>query len=626
MQQQQRFLLFIAISIAILYGWTYFFPAKNPQQNANNANVAAQQQQAQPSPSATAAPVVQQQNPSQQQSAQNNSAPAPESVQHRQVKIQTPLYTATFDNQGAVATSWILEKNKQNGQAFHSVGGTKKDQLPLELIPKEGVDPSFAGLPANDREAPFRLVTGDQAIDSALANKNYSIAGADSDTIQVGNGQTRTVEFKMHDDVTGVDAIKKLTFRGDNYNVQVETNLTKNGQPLPQAKIAIGPSIGDQGVPKYTFYSYAPEGVASVNNSPERFNAKAINEAKNNPNQQSVPGNVDWASVGDTYFSMVAVPSKPASGLEYKTTKYDNPANKKETRYLITGYMPVSTDGAPMAVYVGPKDHGLLQAAAANINSEIHSQVDFDGLFNYGWFATVKKALAFPILASINWLEKLTGSYGLAIILFTIVLYSLFFPLKWRSSKSMKKAQKLAPRMKELQEKMKGMKQNDPRLKELQMEQLRLMKEGNPLGGCLPLLIQMPFLFALYSAITISIDFRQAPFLWMPDLSAGDPFHILEILMAASMVVLQLVTPAPSADPLQRKMMAFTMPAMMLWLLWGAPSGLVVYWLVGNIVGFSQQFLINHLTKSKDDDASPQTPVSSPTTKKKSKPPRPVEA
>jgi YidC/Oxa1 family membrane protein insertase len=170
------------------------------------------------------------------------------------------------------------------------------------------------------------------------------------------------------------------------------------------------------------------------------------------------------------------------------------------------------------------------------------------------------------------------------------------------------------------------MKQNDPRLKELQMEQLRLMKEGNPLGGCLPLLIQMPFLFALYSAITISIDFRQAPFLWMPDLSAGDPFHILEILMAASMVVLQLVTPAPSADPLQRKMMAFTMPAMMLWLLWGAPSGLVVYWLVGNIVGFSQQFLINHLTKSKDDDASPQTPVSSPTTKKKSKPPRPVEA
>jgi YidC/Oxa1 family membrane protein insertase len=169
----------------------------------------------------------------------------------------------------------------------------------------------------------------------------------------------------------------------------------------------------------------------------------------------------------------------------------------------------------------------------------------------------------------------------------------------------MKKAQKLAPQMKELQEKIKGMKQNDPRLKELQMDQLRLMKEGNPLGGCLPLLIQMPFLFALYRAITISLDFRQATFLWLPDLSAGDPIHILEFLMAGTMMVLQFITPAPSADPLQRKMMAIGMPIFMLYVLWGAPSGLLLYWLVGNIVGFSQQFLINHLTKSDGDGEPP---------------------
>src|SRR3989440_3450203 len=134
---------------------------------------------------------------------------------------------------------------------------------------------------------------------------------------------------------------------------------------------------------------------------------------------------------------------------------------------------------------------------------------------------------------------------------------------------SHEKAQKLAPRMKELQEKIKGMKKTDPRLKELQVEQMRLMKEGNPLGGCLPLLIQMPFLFALYRAITISIDFRQASFLWIPDLSAAEPtsIHILPLLMAGSMMVLQLITPAPSADPLQRKMMAVVMPVMMLWIL-----------------------------------------------------------
>jgi YidC/Oxa1 family membrane protein insertase len=171
----------------------------------------------------------------------------------------------------------------------------------------------------------------------------------------------------------------------------------------------------------------------------------------------------------------------------------------------------------------------------------------------------------------------------------------------------MKKAQKLAPRMKELQEKIKGMKQNDPRLKELQMEQLRLMKEGNPLGGCLPLLIQMPFLFALYRAITISIDFRQASFLWIPDLSAPEPYmiHVLPLLMAGSMIVLQLITPAPSADPLQRKMMAIGMPLFMLYILWSAPSGLLLYWLVGNLVGFGQQVLINRLTKSEDDQEPP---------------------
>jgi YidC/Oxa1 family membrane protein insertase len=154
-------------------------------------------------------------------------------------------------------------------------------------------------------------------------------------------------------------------------------------------------------------------------------------------------------------------------------------------------------------------------------------------------------------------------------------------------------------------------------MRELQMDQLRLMKEGNMLGGCLPLLIQMPFLFAIYRAITISLDFRQASFLWIPDLSAAEPYmiHILPILMTGTMVVLQLVTPAPSMDPLQRKMMAIGMPLFMLYILWTAPSGLVLYWLVGNIVGFSQQFLINHWTKS--DEEVPAPPAKGPAGRKK---------
>ena len=121
------------------------------------------------------------------------------------------------------------------------------------------------------------------------------------------------------------------------------------------------------------------------------------------------------------------------------------------------------------------------------------------------------------------------------------------------------------------------------------------------------MLIQMPFLFAIYAAISVSIDFRQASFLWLSDLSAADITHVLPILMAASMVVLQFITPQPSADPLQRKMMAVMLPAFMLYIMWSAPSGLLIYWLMANLVGFGQQILINRLTKSEDDE-QPQPP------------------
>ena len=293
--------------------------------------------------------------------------------------------------------------------------------------------------------------------------------------------------------------------------------------------------------------------------------------------------------------------------LQGRTGQAEGPYHK---RYG-PSFVPVPSDGSRTVIYAGPKDHYLLTEASGDVTQAVGRQIDLEALIDYGFLGWLSRPLAVPILQAITFLYKLTSSYGVAIILFTIVIYSLFFPLKWRSSRAMKKAQALAPRMKELQEKIKGLKQNDPRMKELQMEQLRLMKEANPLGGCLPLLIQMPFLFALYRAITISLDFRQASFLWIPDLSAAEPYmiHLLPILMTGTMVVLQLVTPAPSADPLQRKMMAIGMPLFMLYILWSAPSGLVLYWLVGNIVGFTQQFLINHWTKSDDDDKVESPPV-----------------
>ena len=606
--QQKRLIYALLISTAILFVWSYFVP-KPPTPVSPPTTQATPPAAASPisAPTAAVTPV-----PVGSPSEVANTAP------HRVISIKTPLYEVKLDSLGAEAISWIIKKNKDSGQDIHSVAGNKRNHVPLELVSQEG-------LKRQPREAPLQLSLRDPSVDALLTSSNYIIDGVDSSTgdseLTIGAGEKKRITFLLNDKATGLDVVKTIDLDADSYVAGLEVTVKRGGQIVPEAKLRIGPSVGDQGVKHYTFYSVAPEAVAAVGEKVEveRHQAQSINENKNSPDHLAIPGPVDWASVGDTYFAIVAIPARRLPGLELQTTQYDYAGNgSPEKRYLITAWVPIPTDGSRSAVYTGPKDHYLLTQTSAQLRQLIgRDSIDLEGTIDFGWGAWMSRRLAVPILSSIKWLKKLTGSYGVAIILFTIVIYSLFFPLKWRSSKSMKKAQKLAPRMKELQEKIKGMKQNDPRLKDLQVEQLRLMKEGNPLGGCLPLLIQMPFLFALYRAITISLDFRQASFLWLPDLSAPEPYfiHILPILMAGTMIVLQLITPAPSADPLQRKMMAIGMPLFMLYILWSAPSGLLLYWLVGNIVGFAQQFVINKWTQTGPDEPA----VAEPPGKKPSK-------
>ena len=592
--QQRRLLLALILSSAVLILWTYLYPVPTPP---------AEQPGATPSPSPAATqPAAQPATP---------SAPVPPvsitQAPQRTITIQTDYYKAQFDTRGAEPTSWIITKNKNSNALIYSVAGKKSDQIPLELISPEG-------LKRQPRIVPLQLQTGDATLDGVLASSTYRVEGEvapEGDVLlNLGRGDKKQLTFVLEDG-NGLQVRKSILFDGARYETDLSVQVKRGDVIVPQVKATIGPSIGDQGVSHHTFYSVAPEAVAYVGDKLERHLAQGINENSSSPDRLILNGPVDWAGVADTYFGMVAIPAQKVEGLEYRTVAYEHKTNgTTEKRHLITAYMPVPSDGSRTVLYAGPKDHYLLTDASRDIGQAVQRPIDLDGLIDYGFLGWLSRPLAVPILQAITYLYKLTNSYGIAIIIFTIVIYSLFFPLKWRSSKSMKKAQKLAPRMKELQEKMKGMKQNDPRLKELQMDQLRLMKEGNPLGGCLPLLIQMPFLFALYRAITISLDFRQASFLWIPDLSAAEPYmiHILPILMTGTMVVLQLVTPAPSADPLQRKMMAIGMPIFMLYILWSAPSGLVLYWLVGNIVGFTQQFLINHWTKDDDDAPSPPAP------------------
>src|SRR6266403_1727976 len=597
MKQQQRFIVALVASAAVLILWNVLSPpVKPPQQNANANNQAVAQSSPQPiSPSTssnppTPAPTGQ----SASQSPAPSPGPTPDSLPQRKIRVTTPLYEVTFDSRGAVASSWIVRKVKRSDgtwRELYSAGSTKNKPKPLELI----LTPP-AGVAAEQLFRPFQIVTGDATADSILASRNFKVTGANSESgdaaIDVPTG-SRQVEFTIHDEATGLDANKRLTFFADRYIAEVELKLTRNNQPVPKAQLAIGPNIGDQGIDHYTFYSFAPEGIAVLNSQVRRINSVEVHSDRQSsgtinwilegigiksvvnkpPDREPLDGTVQWAGVDDTYFGMIAVPSKPTTGLDYRTTSYQVQTNgKTEQRFLITGLVPVATDGSKTEIYTGPKDHRVLAAASEEIKQIGGPQVDLGEAINFGFLGSMRRFLAVPILFAIDRLQRVTGSYGVAIILFTIFIYSLFFPLKWQSSRKMKKA--------------------------------------NPLGGCLPLLIQMPFLFALYSAITISIDFRQASFLWIPDLSGPEPYilsfiRILPLLFASSMIILQLMTPAPSADPMQRKMMAVGMPLMMLYILWSAPAGLLIYWLVGNIVGFLQQFIINRMTKSEDEGPPP---------------------
>ena len=605
--QQKRLLLALLLSCGILFLWTTFYPV--PPQN--------QKQGATPSPSAS---------PSATQTATANNQAVPTtapaavpnvtSAPQRTITVKTPLYDAKFDTLGAQPISWILKVNKNNNTEIFSVGADRKQRKPLELISQEGVN-------RQPRMAPLQLLTGDSALDAALNSSTYRVEGVDQSSgnveVDLSKGEKKALTF-VYEDANQNQVRKTITFDAEHYETDLSVLVKRGDQAVPQVKVAIGPSIGDQGVPHHTFYSVAPEAVAYVNNKLERHPPTGINSNKSNPDHLTLNGPIDWAAVADTYFAMVAVPNNKTEGLEYRTVAYEYKPNggTAEKRFLVTAFVPIAADGSRTVIYTGPKDHDLLTKGSEVVSGLVGRSVDLEGLIDYGWLGWISRPLAVPILRAITYLFKITGSYGIAIILFTIGIYSLFFPLKVRSSKAMKKAQKMAPKMKELQEKMKGMKQNDPRMKELQMDQLRLMKEGNPLGGCLPLLIQMPFLFALFRAITISLDFRQASFLWIPDLSAAEPYliHILPLLMTGTMVILQMVTPAPAQDPMQKKMMAVGMPLFMLYFLWSAPSGLVLYWLVGNIVGFSQQFLINRWTKT-DDEVPEPPPAKGPAGQKK---------
>ena len=608
---QSRFMTAALLSMAVLLIWSYFFAPKKPAENTNtaqNANVAVASQTL----VAPLSPQTAQTNQPQTivETADNNP--------DKTVTINSPFYQAKINSNGALATSWVLKKNvsAHGEKILYADGSTKESQSELQLIPKKALE-------SNPRELPFRLETGDPTLDNFINSRNYKVS-VNEDNIELNATESKQIDFVLTDQASGLEIVKSFVFHADNFLTDLSVKVLRNGQPVPNVKLAVGASIGDQAIKHHNYYHIEPEAVAYTGGKAERHLGAAITDKKEDAGRMLVDGNVDWAGVGDTYFAMAAIPSQPANGVEFRASKYEvdvepfydgiintvfRSQTTKETRHLITALVPIAADGSTVEIYTGTKDYFSLSEYNTLLSNKVGRSIDIEDFVNFSnwnWFRPIFKPIAIVILKALNFINQFTNNYGVSIILFTIFFYSLLFPMRWYQSRSFKKAQKNAPQMKELQDKMKdlqskGVPADDPRMREVQMAQLKMTKDAIPIGGCLPLLLQMPLLIALYTAVTISLNFRQASFLWLPDLSTSDPYYILPFLFSGSMFFSMLLTPMTATvspeQQMQQNLMKYLMPLMMLWIGWSVPSGLLVYWIMGNVVSVVQQKFINSMNK-----------------------------
>ena len=609
---QTRFIIAAVLSFIVLFGWSYFFAPKKPATDNTNSNTNTAVETASQATPATPAPV--------QQSATTAPIPAtPDSTPNRTITIKSPLYEVTLDSKGAVATSWIILRNEGPKGDFpvYADGSNSANEQPLQLISQEALNRS-------PREVPFRIAADDVNFANTANDRNYQISIPD-ETVTLAAGQEKQIDFTLTN-ASGAEVKKTFVFRGDSYVADLNLTAKNNGQPVPNTKLLIGASIGDHAINYHNLYHIESEAVAAVDGDIKRHQGYyTFTYDANNQSSLADSGTVDWAGVADAYFAMVAIPATPAHGVEYKASKYDVPIQPvyeniyhwvirspktTETRHLVTTYLPIPGDGSTTKIYTGTKDYFLLQDQSKTLTEQVGrpiSIVNVINFSNYWWLRWLTKPLSIPILYALNFFNGILHNYGVAIIVFTFLFYSLLFPLRWSQSKSFKKASGNAPKMKELQDKIKdlqkkGIPADDPRMRALQMEQLKMTKDALPIGGCLPMLLQFPLLIAFYTAVTVSMEVRQASFMWLPDLSAGDPWHILEFAFAISMILSMKFTPTAAAvtpeQQMQQKMMTYLMPVMMLWVMWAAPAGLLLYWFFGNIVSFGQQMIINRMNKT----------------------------
>ena len=373
---------------------------------------------------------------------------------------------------------------------------------------------------------------------------------------------------------------KTFAFSRKAYVAQVASEVKYAGVPKPHLLYWRG-GFGDNSVDK----AAAAQMSVRLDLASDSLDLLTGADAKGSPDgYQSHRGRFAFAGIEDAYFAAVALPGEAKDfELHSLSDQIPNSIDGKDDPFpgMAVGGDPSNA----FPIYVGPKDTDLMKAVSPNLPR----------IIDYGWFAL----LARPLFLAVNWFhDNYIHNYGWTIVIVTVIINMLLLPLKLTSLKSMRSMSVLQPKIKAINEKYKGMSFKDPRKQEQNAEVMELYKKHgvSPMGGCMPMAIQIPFFIAFYKVLSSSIELRGAEWLWVTDLSRPETLaiRILPIAMIASQFIVQKMTPSTAADPSQQKVMLM-MPLFLGFMFYGVSSGLVLYWLTGNVVGIAQQLLFNRL-------------------------------
>ncbi len=473
-------------------------------------------------------------------SGQASSANNPQ----KEISVDTDLFTAIFSSRGASLKSLTLKNYREQNAPTAAKVVLGSDADPNILL--------FA-----------TRATGINLLDS-------TVFMADVDGIKVEKNGSRQLTFNYISG-QGFTVRKTYTFTAGEYGIKLETQVFNNSAaPLVGA---IQQVMTYPAEPKVKDNRYDTAGsYLFSDNSLQSNKIKDVVSASKRYDKS-----IQWSGFADKYF-MSAILSEKNSIASVELKK--NSAGYFES--IISSPQFTVNPGQSVAItdrlFVGPKDLDILKAQGNSLEQSL----------DLGWFTVIAK----PLMYTLKFFYRYVGNYGIAIIIITIILKAFFFPLTHKSYKSMKGMQKIQPEMMKLREKHKD---DKDAMNKAVMELYREHKV-NPMGGCLPMVVQIPVFFALYKSLMFSIELRHAPFFfWITDLADKDPYYVTPVIMGITMFVQQKMTPS-NMDPMQQKMM-LALPVVFTFMFLSFPSGLVLYWLVNNVLTIGQQMYINKLVK-----------------------------